>query len=332
MTGFTKLFSSIVDSTIWREEKHIKVVWVTMLAKADKNGFVGMSLPGLADAARVTIPECEEALALFYGPDKYSRSKDFEGRRIMDADGGWILLNYSKYRKIRDEDERRIQVANNVRAFRERKAKDKDVINTVTNVTSVIPSKPIAEAEAEAEAKRKETSLRSEKKADTKPGKPQKPSRTAGLLAAKFSDRAVDLATIIIDDITPKADPEKDADGKQRPIRTDMALLVQRLEEIMNSDPAWTEDVLIRAYQGYLKGKTKNIKAPQYFFSTVPDKYSTTDEPVWKPYAKGVLYKDSRQRPLLSLETTPAPLCPPITETDAPGHDSAAPWGQDEHD
>jgi len=142
MAGFTKLFSDIIDSTVWREDLATKVVWVTMLAKADKNGIVRSSIPGLADAARVSLPECLEALAKFLGPDAYSRTKDFEGRRIMETDGGWILLNYQKYRKLKDEEETRIATAERVKKFREK--------HNVTKVTDVTPSNAIAEAEAEA--------------------------------------------------------------------------------------------------------------------------------------------------------------------------------------
>lgn len=149
MTGFTKLFSSIVDSTIWREDAETKVVWVTLLAKADRNGVVSMSLPGLADASRVSLAKCKDALRLFLEPDEYSRTKDFDGRRIMETDGGWILLNYAKYRKVRDQDEARIATAERVRRHREKYK----VTGEVTNVTDVTRCNPIAEAEAEAEEK-----------------------------------------------------------------------------------------------------------------------------------------------------------------------------------
>ena len=159
MPGFTKLFSSIVDSTIWREDPCTKVVWVTMLAKADKIGYVCSSLPGLADAARVSLEECKHALALFLAPDEYSRTKDFEGRRIMEVDGGWVLLNYLKYRKTQDEDEVRIATAERVRKHRAKFAQDKggDGVTDVTlgntlgqGVTPVTPGNAIAEAEGEA--------------------------------------------------------------------------------------------------------------------------------------------------------------------------------------
>jgi hypothetical protein len=98
MTGYTKLFASIVHSTIWRAPNHIRLVWVTMLALANRDGVVEASIPGLADAARVTLEECEEALEALMSPDPYSRTKDHEGRRIEEADGGWLLLNYAVYR------------------------------------------------------------------------------------------------------------------------------------------------------------------------------------------------------------------------------------------
>lgn len=124
VTGFTKLFSGIVFSTVWREEMHVKVVWVTMLALANRDGCVLASLPGLADASRVTLDQCKEALTRLGAPDKYSRTKDNEGRRIEECDGGWRLLNYTKYRELRSADERRIKNREAVRRHRARKTGD----------------------------------------------------------------------------------------------------------------------------------------------------------------------------------------------------------------
>jgi len=145
VSGFTKLFSSLIFSTVWREEMHVKVVWITMLAMANRNGEVLASIPGLADAARVSLDQCQDALARLGGPDTYSRTKEHEGRRIIEVDGGWRLLNYPKYREIRDADERRIQTREAVRAHRARKAE-------ALTVSQGKPRKAQAEAEVEAEA------------------------------------------------------------------------------------------------------------------------------------------------------------------------------------
>ena len=110
MSGYTKLFSSIIASTIWREPDHVRVVWITMLAMATKDGVVEASIPGLADMARVSLPQCEQALTALRAPDPYSRTKDHDGRRIQDVDGGFLLLNHAKYRdKLSAEDRRDYQ-------------------------------------------------------------------------------------------------------------------------------------------------------------------------------------------------------------------------------
>ncbi len=107
MSGYTKLFTSILASTIWREPDHVRVVWITMLAMVNARGIVEASVPGLADMARVSVEKCEEALAVLRAPDPYSRTKDNEGRRIRDVEGGFALLNYGKYRDTMSADDRR---------------------------------------------------------------------------------------------------------------------------------------------------------------------------------------------------------------------------------
>jgi hypothetical protein len=107
MSGYTKLFSSIVGSTIWREPNHVRIVWVTMLALADRRGIVEASVPGLAGFARVSRRQCDEALERLQAPDPDSRSPAEEGRRIRPVAGGWQLVNFSTYREKMGADERR---------------------------------------------------------------------------------------------------------------------------------------------------------------------------------------------------------------------------------
>lgn len=121
MSGFTKLFGSIVNSTIWREDKDTKIVWITMLAMADKDGVVETSFPGLADAARVSMEECRSSLDKLMSPDEHSRTKDNEGRRIREVDGGWLILNHAKYRHKMSEEYRREQGAIRQQVFRAKK-------------------------------------------------------------------------------------------------------------------------------------------------------------------------------------------------------------------
>lgn len=98
METWTRLFSSIVTSSIWAEEKETKIVWVTMLALKDSEGKVEGSIPGLAQVAGVTKEECAKAIAILEGPDEYSRTKENDGRRIKRVERGWVVLNHIKYR------------------------------------------------------------------------------------------------------------------------------------------------------------------------------------------------------------------------------------------
>lgn len=98
--GYVKLLSSIVRSSIWGEPDHVRVVWITMMAIADKHGYVYASVDGLAHEARKTIDETEDALRRFLSPDPRSRTKEHDGRRVVEVDGGWQLLSYERIRAM----------------------------------------------------------------------------------------------------------------------------------------------------------------------------------------------------------------------------------------
>ena len=121
MSGYTKLFSSIVTSSIWSEDDKTRIVWVTMLALADEHGLVEAALPGLANAARVSVEDCQKSIDKFLAPDGYSRSTEFEGRRIERVEGGWKLLNHSMYRAKFSEEERKAYKAMHQALYRARR-------------------------------------------------------------------------------------------------------------------------------------------------------------------------------------------------------------------
>ncbi len=150
--GFTKLFSSITESTVWGESHATRIVWITMLAMADGSGHIWAAVPGLASRARVTLEECEHALQRFMEPDRYSRTNEHEGRRIEAVDGGWRLLNHAKYRAMRATENRREYMRE---YMAERRKQDRKF--PLASVNNVSRSKPqLSEAEAEAEEYKKE--------------------------------------------------------------------------------------------------------------------------------------------------------------------------------
>lgn len=139
MAGWTKLDHNIIHSTVWKTPPHIKHTWTTMLILADKNGYVGASIPGLADQTGFSLEQTEEALEFFQRPDKYSRTKDNEGRRITEMDGGWKILNFEKYRGPDKEERRREQNRLAKQRQRERECQQKTL--TVSNVSNVSHNK-----------------------------------------------------------------------------------------------------------------------------------------------------------------------------------------------
>lgn len=153
MPNYTKLFNSIVTSTIWTEDDKTRIVWITMLAMSDQNGEVHASVPGLARVSGVSLYDCESALVKLSSPDAYSRTPDNEGRRISPIDGGWELLNHRKYRAMASKTDSQNANAERQKRHRERNAKVTGRNATVTPSNgSVTQSRDIAEAEAEAEA------------------------------------------------------------------------------------------------------------------------------------------------------------------------------------
>jgi len=121
MAGYTKLFNSILDSTVWGESKDVRILWVTMLAMADRNGEVAAALPGLTRRAQLTQDETEVALARLMAPDPHSRTPDHEGRRVEAIPGGWQLLNYAIYRARMSREDQQERNREAVRKCREKK-------------------------------------------------------------------------------------------------------------------------------------------------------------------------------------------------------------------
>jgi hypothetical protein len=147
MAGYTKLFSSIVTSTVWGLDSDARVVWVTMLAMADQRGVVEGSVPGLARVAVVSIEAVERALAAFLAPDAHSRTPDHEGRRIEAVPGGWRLLNHGAYRERYSADERRRKDAQRKRESR-RRTDGSGHARTHADMAGLVTQ--VAQAEAEA--------------------------------------------------------------------------------------------------------------------------------------------------------------------------------------
>lgn len=122
MVSYAKLHDALLTSSVWQESHATVRVWIAMLLLKDQFGIVNAAVPGLASHARVTVEECERALAVLAGPDPYSRTPTLEGRRIVPVEGiGWRVVNHEKYRELHSKAERRDYKRKHEQARRERK-------------------------------------------------------------------------------------------------------------------------------------------------------------------------------------------------------------------
>ena len=120
MSGYTKLFSDIVESSIWNEPPDTCKVWITLLALSDQDGYVRGSVGWLAGKARVSKEKCAAAISLFQRPDEESRTPDHEGRRIEALDDGWLILNYIVFRDRLSQNPLNVKTRERVKRHRER--------------------------------------------------------------------------------------------------------------------------------------------------------------------------------------------------------------------
>jgi hypothetical protein len=100
MPHYTKLWSMIIESTLWREPNDLIVLWIAILAKKDRNHVVYSTIPALASAAKITNEKCAEYIKQLESPDKWSATQDDDGRRLRRVEGGWLVINGAKYQNF----------------------------------------------------------------------------------------------------------------------------------------------------------------------------------------------------------------------------------------
>jgi hypothetical protein len=98
---YNRLFTKILDSSIWLEKDVTRIVWITLLAAMDEDGFCAFSCEeNLARRANVPLLGLKKALAVLESPDRFNSDDEFQGRRIERVPNGWIVLKARAYRKL----------------------------------------------------------------------------------------------------------------------------------------------------------------------------------------------------------------------------------------
>jgi len=139
MGMYAKVFTSMFDGSM-RGHPDQQLVFINLLAHADQDGIVDRHWKAIVDETGLPEASVRKALGELESPDKDSRSRNDDGRRIRridpDRDWGWEIINYAKYDGIRNSAERREYMRN----FMAEKRKQKvlaDVSNVLAPVSNV---------------------------------------------------------------------------------------------------------------------------------------------------------------------------------------------------
>lgn len=164
--AFVKLDTSILNSTVWMETIQ-RNMFITALLMAEPfeatapmeqievrslqrtgfaappgwYGFVHAAGVGIARQAGIEADMALDALEIMGKEEPESRSPEYGGRRLIRVDGGYLVLNFQKYR---DKDH---TAKERVRRWRERKKAGAPVTRNGNGET-----RNVTQAEAQAEA------------------------------------------------------------------------------------------------------------------------------------------------------------------------------------
>ena len=164
---YCKLFASLYQGTL-RGKSHEILVFTNMLAHADAEGCVDKHFRAIADEVGLSVDEVKAAVENLESPDPESRSPEMDGRRLLRINDhrawGWKIVNYGKYREIKNDEDRRKANREAQARWRERQKNKAGVIITVTDSNqSVISSNLLSAASAQEEVREEEDGKEEEK-------------------------------------------------------------------------------------------------------------------------------------------------------------------------
>ena len=194
--AFVKLDTNILNSTLWIERDQREVFITALLmaepcqfkepqqqievdslkttgffAPAGWYGFVQAAGIGIVNRAGVPREDGMEALRKLCAPEVESRSQEFDGRRMIRINGGYLILNFMKYR---DKDH---TAADRQRKLRERRKEEAQRNSQAGRYEEsrrydTLPQRNITEADSRGQS--------TDAEKEQKPTAKKKPSRVRG--------------------------------------------------------------------------------------------------------------------------------------------------------
>ncbi len=154
---YNRLFTKILDSSIWLEPDSTRIIWITFLASMNEDGYAHFSaLENLAARARVSMTKAQRAVEILESPDSNSENTSNEGRRIERVPGGWVILNAAYYREKFTREIEREQTR--VRVARHRAKLSGNAEDVTKTLQSVSPASA-SDSSSDSSSKRKPKDL-----------------------------------------------------------------------------------------------------------------------------------------------------------------------------
>lgn len=127
---YGKHFESMYTGSMFGVGPTVFAVWGYVISHTRKDGFTELNPQLLGAVIGCPPEEIETAIEFLCSPDERSRSKDEDGRRmIREGEFDYRVVNYTSYRNILNEDERR---AYNRLKKRESRARQKSKAQSLT--------------------------------------------------------------------------------------------------------------------------------------------------------------------------------------------------------
>ena len=87
------------------------VTFQQMIVLCDSEGMIDITPPALSKRTSIPLEIIEDGIEYLSQPDPYSRSQEYEGRRIIPIDEhrpwGWQIVNHKYYRDLASNEDRR---------------------------------------------------------------------------------------------------------------------------------------------------------------------------------------------------------------------------------
>lgn len=125
--AYGKIFESLYTGSMVGSGINVFALWAYVIASAKPPGTIELNPKILATVFGCTVQEIQDAIEKLCQPDPESRTREFEGRRIIpEGQFLYAVPTWGKYNSLRNEIERREQNREAARRYRTRQRNHAD--------------------------------------------------------------------------------------------------------------------------------------------------------------------------------------------------------------